>query len=83
MSQMVPSALQAAGVEGRGQGGGALNADVVFIQTAMDSLIRDRSPAPGDTAALDKVADDAVYLSNRIFERLQAQLEEPTAAIES
>tara|TARA_B100000614_G_scaffold262909_1_gene300636 strand:+ start:155087 stop:155323 length:237 start_codon:yes stop_codon:yes gene_type:complete len=61
----------------------ALNADVVFIQTAMDSLIRDRSPAPGDTAALDKVADDAVYLSNRIFERLQAQLEEPTAAIES
>ena len=61
----------------------ALKADVVFIQTAMDSLIRDRSPAPGDTAALDKVADDAVYLSNRIFERLQAQLEEPTAAIES
>lgn len=51
----------------------ALNGDIIFIRTALRSLIESRSPEPGDEQALDQIADDAVYLSNRIFEKLGRQ----------
>lgn len=56
----------------------ALNADVVFIQSALVALIELRRPAAGDKAALNQIADDAVYVTNAVFDRLNAQFKPAT-----